>query len=44
MQFLSVLEEIDYRGWLTVKRESGNNRLGDISSGVQFLRRFVAPA
>jgi sugar phosphate isomerase/epimerase len=44
MQFLSVLEEIDYRGWLTVKRESGSNRLGDITAGVQFLRRFVGPA
>src|SRR5262245_28842904 len=41
MQFLSVLEEIDYRGWLTVKRESGNNRLGDMMAGVQFLRRFL---
>jgi sugar phosphate isomerase/epimerase len=41
---VSVLEEIDYRGWLTVKRDMGTSREADIASGVQFLRRFVATA
>lgn len=41
MQFLSVLEEIEYRGWLTIERESGDNRLADVAAGVGFLRRFV---
>jgi sugar phosphate isomerase/epimerase len=41
MSFLSVLEEIEYHGWLAVKRDTGDNRLGDIAAGVQFLRRFV---
>ncbi len=39
--YLSVLEEIEYRGWLVVKRESGENRLADITAGVQFLQRLV---
>jgi len=41
MRYLSVLEEIDYRAWLTIERESGQNRLADVAAGVSFLRRFV---
>lgn len=41
MRYLSVLEEIEYRGWLVVKQETGTNRLADVAAGVQFLRRFV---
>jgi sugar phosphate isomerase/epimerase len=41
MRYLSVLEEIEYRGWLTIEREGGDNRLGDVAAGVEFLRRFV---
>jgi sugar phosphate isomerase/epimerase len=41
MQYLGVLEEIDYRGWLTVEQEAGGNRLADIAAGIHFLRRFV---
>jgi sugar phosphate isomerase/epimerase len=41
MMYLSVLEEIDYRGWLTIERETGENRLADVAAGVRFLRRFV---
>jgi sugar phosphate isomerase/epimerase len=41
MQLLSVCEEIEYRGWLTIKQEAGDNRLGAIAAGVGFLRRFV---
>jgi sugar phosphate isomerase/epimerase len=44
MLFVSVLEEIEYRGWLTVARDSGERRLADVEAGVSFLRRFVAPA
>jgi sugar phosphate isomerase/epimerase len=40
MQFLSVLEEVEYRGWLTIERESGDNRPADIANGVAFLRRL----
>ncbi|MFL5242260.1 MAG: sugar phosphate isomerase/epimerase family protein [Gemmataceae bacterium] len=41
MLYFGVLEEIEYRGWITVVRESGDNRLADITSGVTFLRRFI---
>jgi sugar phosphate isomerase/epimerase len=38
---VSVLEEIGYRGWLTVKRDEGTNRLAEVAAGVGFLRRLV---
>ncbi len=41
MLFVSVLEEIDYNGWLVVEREGGDNRVADVEAGVKFLRRFV---
>jgi L-ribulose-5-phosphate 3-epimerase len=41
LQFLAVLEEIEYRGCLTVERESGDNRVADVAAGVAFLRRLV---
>jgi sugar phosphate isomerase/epimerase len=41
MQLLSVLEEVEYRGWLTIEREVGANRLADVAGGVAFLRRLV---
>jgi sugar phosphate isomerase/epimerase len=43
MTYLSLLEEVEYRGWLTVERESGENRLADVAAGVAFLRRLVGP-
>ncbi len=41
MQLLAVLEEIEYRGWLTVDRESGDDRPADVAAGVAFLRRIL---
>jgi L-ribulose-5-phosphate 3-epimerase len=41
MEYLSVLEEIEYRGWITVVRESGENPLNDVAGGVAFLRRLI---
>jgi sugar phosphate isomerase/epimerase len=41
MQVAGVLEEVEYRGWVTVEREVGDNRLADVAAGVAFLRRFV---
>jgi L-ribulose-5-phosphate 3-epimerase len=40
-QLFGVLEEAEYRGWLTIERETGDNRLADVAAGVGFLRRFV---
>lgn len=41
LQLLSVLEEIEYRGWLTIERETGDQRRADVAAGVGFLRRLV---
>lgn len=41
MKFLAVLEEVEYRGWLTIERETGENRLADVAAGVSFLRRLI---
>jgi sugar phosphate isomerase/epimerase len=41
MRLLEVFEEVEYGGWLTVERESGETRLADVSEGVAFLRRFL---
>jgi sugar phosphate isomerase/epimerase len=40
-ELLGALEEVEYRGYLTVEREGGDNRLADVAAGVAFLRRFV---
>jgi L-ribulose-5-phosphate 3-epimerase len=42
MLYLATLEEIEYRGWLVIERESGDDRLADVTAGVAFLRRFVS--
>jgi L-ribulose-5-phosphate 3-epimerase len=42
MKFLGVLEEVEYRGWLTIERETGDNRLADVSAGVSFLRHLIS--
>ena len=41
LYFLGLLEEIEYRGWLTIERETGDNRAADVAAGVEFLRRLV---
>jgi L-ribulose-5-phosphate 3-epimerase len=41
MQFLAVLEEVEYRGYLVIERETGDNRVADVAAGVGFLRRLV---
>jgi sugar phosphate isomerase/epimerase len=41
MSLLAGLEEGDYHGWLTIERESGENRLADVAAGVAFLRRLA---
>jgi L-ribulose-5-phosphate 3-epimerase len=40
-QYLGVLEEIDYHGWLTVERAGGDNRVADVAAGIGFLGRLV---
>jgi L-ribulose-5-phosphate 3-epimerase len=40
-RYLAALEEIQYRGWLTVAREGGDNGVADVTAGIGFLARFV---
>jgi sugar phosphate isomerase/epimerase len=42
LQMIAVFEEIDYRGWLVVERETGTHRLADVAQGVTFLKRLGA--
>jgi L-ribulose-5-phosphate 3-epimerase len=44
MLYLGVLVEVEYRGFLTVEQETGDNRLADVTAGVAFLRRLVGGA
>lgn len=41
MAFVATLQVIEYVGFLTVKRDAGENTLADVTSGVAFLRRFT---
>ena len=41
MQLLATLEEVEYHGWLTIERETGDNRIADVTAAVSFLRRFL---
>jgi L-ribulose-5-phosphate 3-epimerase len=44
MGYFGTLTAIDYRGWVVVKRDIGDNRLADVEAGVKFLRRVVVSA
>jgi sugar phosphate isomerase/epimerase len=39
VELLPLLDEIAYRGWVTVVRTQGDDKLGDIASAIQFLRK-----
>jgi sugar phosphate isomerase/epimerase len=41
MKYLAAFEEVEYRSWLTIERETGTNRLAEIAAGVAFLRRLI---
>jgi sugar phosphate isomerase/epimerase len=41
LSLVEALEEIEYRGWIVVERQSGENRLGDVARGVAFLRQLL---
>jgi hypothetical protein len=40
MQFLGVLEEIEYRGWINVGSEVGIPSPAQVAAEVAFLRRL----
>ena len=39
--YLTALENIGYRDYLTIEREAGDHRVADISAAVTFLNRFM---
>jgi len=41
MQMLETLREIEYRDWVTVRQDTGENRLPSIAASIQFLRRLL---
>lgn len=41
VEILPLLDEIEYRGWITVNRTQGSDRAGDISRGVQYLKNLT---
>jgi sugar phosphate isomerase/epimerase len=41
LQYLGMLEEVEYHGWLTIERENGEDRLADVTAGIAFLRRVL---
>jgi L-ribulose-5-phosphate 3-epimerase len=43
LSFIGSLVSVEYRGWLTIRRETGTDRLKDIERGVAFLRRVLVP-
>ena len=36
--YLKALEKTGYAGFLTIEREGGDNRVGDVEAGIRFLR------
>jgi len=40
LTLLGALEEVAYRGWLTIEQESATDPLADMKAGVAFLRRL----
>lgn len=41
LAYIGTLTALEYRGWIVVERETGEDRLADIAAGVKFLRRVV---
>jgi sugar phosphate isomerase/epimerase len=41
LQVAGTLSAQEFRGYLTVERESGTNRAADVAAGVAFLRRLL---
>lgn len=44
MALTATLQVLEFDGFLTVKRERGENKLADVTGGVAFLKRFAVPA
>ena len=40
-EFVALIDEIEYRGWIVANRTQGDNRLLDLSNAVEYLRQTV---
>jgi len=40
-EYLAALDEIGFKGFLTIEREVGEDPVGDISRAVEFLRSVI---
>jgi len=40
-KYIKALKEIDYDGFFTIERETGNNRVADIIKGKEFLEKLL---
>ena len=40
--YLDALETIGYKGYLTIEREAGDDRVADIAHGIRFLREKIS--
>ncbi|MCX7394898.1 MAG: sugar phosphate isomerase/epimerase [Planctomycetales bacterium] len=40
-EVFALLNEMDYRGWLTVIRTQGDDRIGDMSRAITFVRNLL---
>jgi len=43
LSYVAALAALEYRGWVVVERQTGDRRLADVESGVEFLKRLVVP-
>lgn len=41
VELLPLLDEIEYRGWTTVVRTQGDDKLGDMTRAIKFLRQVA---
>ena len=40
-RWIDALRGVGFDGWLCIERESGDDRLGDIERGMQYLRKLI---
>jgi L-ribulose-5-phosphate 3-epimerase len=43
LSYVASLTAVEYRAWLTIKRETGVDRIKDVERGVAFLKRMIVP-
>ena len=41
LSYIATLASVDYCGWLTIRRESGDEKLKDMEAAIAFLRKMI---